>query len=94
MKEEHLDWLLYRVLAEGSFLSISELTEKTGLQPAEVERSLQRLDRVHLIERKGNEVRTLSLHEILIRYHLASTDDLPYYLENNVIRLKRREKNS
>ncbi|MDH7594058.1 MAG: hypothetical protein QHG99_06885 [Methanomicrobiales archaeon] len=91
VKDEEVDWLVYCALAGGDLLSRDELSSRTGLDSSLMEPSLDRLSKAHLVERSGGSVRILALPEIMMRYHLASSEDLPYYLEDNVIRLRKRQ---
>ena len=90
MKAEDADWLIYHLIPAGSATSADTLTGKSGLDAASVEDSLVRLERSCLVERTGNEVRMLSFGEALIRNQVKYDNDLPYTIENGVVRARKK----
>lgn len=91
MKEEDVDWLVYHQLPAGAPVDTDTLVTVCGLGTAEVEASLARLERSCLIERTGSSVRLLSFGEALIRNQVKYEKDLPFTIENGVIKEKKRE---
>ena len=91
MKEADLDWLVYHRLPEGSPVTIDELAARCGLGLPDVESSVARLERSCLVERTSGAVRMLSFGEALVRNQLKYEEDLPFVMENGVIREKKRD---
>ena len=91
MKEEDVDWLVYHQLPEGAAVTTDTLATQCGLAVPDVEASITRLERSCLIERTGCSVRMLSFGEALIRNQMKYEEDLPFTLENGVIKAKKRE---
>ncbi|MGB9176229.1 MAG: MarR family transcriptional regulator [Methanoregula sp.] len=90
MKEADADWLVYHLIPEGGSVTAGTLAAGSGLGIPEVEASLARLERSCIIERSGSSVRLLSFGEALIKNQLKYDKDLPFTLENGVIREKKR----
>jgi hypothetical protein len=91
VKEEDRDWLVYHQLPAGAEVSLETLATRCGYGIPEVELSLTRLERSCLIERNGSSVRLLSFGEALIRNQVKYEEDLPFTIENGVIKAKKRE---
>ena len=89
MKDEDMDWLVYHKLPEGAAMTLDILATHCGLDKPEVEVSLSRLECSCLVERKGNSVRLLSFGEALIRNQVKYEEDLPFTIENGVIKAKK-----
>ena len=90
MKEEDVDWLVYHRIPEGTPVTADALAEKCGLGIPDVEASVTRLERSCLVERAGSSVRQLSFGEALIKNQVKYEKDLPFTIENGVIREKKR----
>jgi hypothetical protein len=90
VKEADVDWLVYHQLPEGAPVDAGDLATQCGLGMAELEASLERLERSCLVERTGRSVRLLSFGEALIRNQMKYEEDLPFTIENGVIRAKKR----
>jgi hypothetical protein len=90
VKEADVDWLVYHLIPEGASVTADALAADSGLGIPDVDASLVRLERSCLVERTGSSVRLLSYGEAFIRNQLKYEDDLPFTLENGVIREKKR----
>ncbi|MCK9298304.1 MAG: MarR family transcriptional regulator [Methanoculleus sp.] len=91
MREEDLDWAVYRGIPETGSITVEDLVAVTGIEPGAVTASLERLERYLLIRQAGETVRLLSIQESLIECQCRHTnDDLPFVIENGVIRAKGR----
>ena len=90
MKEEDVDWLVYHRIPDGAPVTADALAAKCGLGIPEVEVSLARLERSCLVEHVGSSVRLLSFGEALIRNQVKYGEDLPFTIENGVIKEKKR----
>jgi len=91
VREEDLDWAVYRGIPKTGDVTVEDLTAATGFGPGAVTASLERLERYLLVRRSGEAVRLLSVQESLIECQCRHTKDLPFVIENGVIRAKRRE---
>jgi len=90
VKEEDVDWLVYHRIPEGASVSTETLAAGSDLGIPDVEASLARLARSCLIERSGSSVRLLSFGEALIKNQVKYEEDLPFTIENGVIKEKKR----
>lgn len=86
MKEEDADWLIYHLIVKEPATTVEGLVVLSGLGPGTVDAVLERLERYLLIERDGGKVRVLNFGESLIRCQVKYSDDLPYTIENGVIK--------
>ncbi|MFY9799661.1 MAG: MarR family transcriptional regulator [Methanoregula sp.] len=89
MKEEDADWLIYHLIVKEPSVSAENLVTASGLDPRAVDASLKRLERYLLIEYGGGKVRALSFGEALIRCQVKYSKDLPYTIENGVIKQRK-----
>jgi len=90
VKEEDVDWLVYHQLPEGAPVTKEALAAKCGLAVPDLEASLTRLERSCLVECTGGSVRLLSFGEALIHNQLKYEEDLPFTIENGVIKEKKK----
>jgi predicted transcriptional regulator len=90
VKEEDVDWLVYHQIPEGTCVTVDALAVKSGRRVPEVEATLTRLERACLVERTGNTVRLLSFGEALIKNQVKYEKDLPFTIENGVIKVKKK----
>jgi hypothetical protein len=90
VRDEDLDWEIYHALLDGKVRTAGDLAG-TGYEPALVEASLCRLERYLLIERRGDELRALSLPEAILLCQARNEVDSPLVFENGVIRVKTGE---
>ena len=86
MKEEDADWLIYHLLVKEPSISAEDLVTASGLDPSTVDASLKRLERYLLIERTEGNVRALTFGEALIRCQIKYSKDLPFIIEDGVIK--------
>jgi hypothetical protein len=90
VKEEDVDWLVYHRIPEGTPVTADALATECGLGIPEVEASVSRLERSCLVECAGGSVRLLSFGEALIRNQVKYEEDLPFTIENGVIKEKKK----
>jgi uncharacterized Zn finger protein len=69
---------------------VDRLVVSSGLDSVTTNASLERLKRYLLIERDGDTLRALNFGESLIRCQVKYSDDLPYTIENGVIRERKK----
>lgn len=86
MKEEDADWVIYHLIVKEPLISVEGLVTASGLDPLRVDASLERLERYLLIERTEGKLRVLNFGESLIRCQIKYSKDLPYTIENGVIK--------
>jgi len=91
VNEADLDWLVYHRLPEGTPVPLNELAARCGLGLPDVKSSIARLERSCLVEQSGGAVRMLTFGEALIRNQLKYEEDLPFVIENGVIKEKKRD---
>jgi len=87
MRDEDLDWEIYHALLYGKVGTARDLVA-AGYDHDLVEASLGRLERYHLIERRGEVLRALSLPESILLCHLNNEEDSPLIFDKGIIRLK------
>jgi uncharacterized Zn finger protein len=90
VKEEDADWLIYHLIVNEPAITVERLVVLSGLDPFTMNASLDRRERYLLIERDGDKLRALTFGESLIRCQVKYSDDLPYTIENGVIREKKK----
>ena len=86
MKEEDADWLIYHIIVNEPAITVERLVVLSGLDSVTMHASLKRLERYLLIERDGDKLRALNFGESLIRCQVKYSEDLPYTIENGVIK--------
>lgn len=90
MKEEDADWLIYHLIVKEPSTTVEGLVVLSGLDPRTVDASLERLESYFLIKRDGGKLRALNIGESLIRCQVKYSDDLPYTIENGVIKERKK----
>jgi len=90
VKEEDADWLIYHLIAKEPATTVEGLVILSGFDPGTVAASLERLERYLLVERSGGKLRVLNFGESLIRCQVKYSDDLPYTIENGVIKERKK----
>jgi uncharacterized Zn finger protein len=86
VKEEDADWLIYHLIVNEPSISVEGLVTASRLDPCIVDASLKRLERYLLIDRTEGKLRVLNFGEALIRCQIQYSKDLPYTIENGVIK--------
>jgi hypothetical protein len=89
VKDEDTDWLVYHRIPPAEPIAVETLQGICGLGAADFVASLDRLERSCLIERSGNKVRMLNFGEALLRNQVKYEKDLPYTIENGVIKARK-----
>ena len=90
MKEADADWLIYHLIVQEPATTVEGLVGLSGLDPGTVDAALERLERYLLIERNVGNVRVLNFGESLIRCQVKYSDDLPFTIENGVIKARKK----
>jgi hypothetical protein len=90
VKEEDADWLIYHLIVKEPAITVERLVVLSGLDPGTINASLERLERYLLIERDGKKLRALSFGEALIHCQVKYSEDLPYTIENGVIKERKK----
>ena len=90
MKEEDADWVIYHLIVKEPSISVEGLVTASGLDTCVVDGSLERLERYLLIERAEGKLRALNFGEALIRCQIKYSEDLPYTIENGVIKERKK----
>ena len=89
MSAEDTDWLVYHRIPQTGEIPERELAADCGLDDRTLADSLARLDRSCLVERGDGRVRMLSFGEALIKNQFKNDEDLPYVIENGVIKARK-----
>ena len=82
--------MIYHIIACEPGITTGSLSAASGLDAAATESSLVRLERAFLIEHTNDTLRALSFGESLIKTQVKYSDDLPFVLENGLIKEKKR----
>ncbi len=91
MREEEIDWLVFHLLDRNGVAStIRELAVSAGLTEEQVSASADRLSRAMLAEVRGDSIRALSVQEMLLASQCRFDDSTPFFIENGVVRVKRK----
>ncbi len=90
MKDEDADWLVYHRIPVNAAIEEEVLASACGIDAPTIAGSLARLERSCLIERSGNMIRMLNFGEALLRNQCKYEKDLPFIIENGVIKEKKR----
>ena len=89
MNAEDVDWLVYHRLPECGEIATDTLAENCGIDKEILAASLARLEKSCLIQRSGTNVRMLNFGEALLRNQCKYEKDLPYVIENGVIKARK-----
>jgi hypothetical protein len=90
MRDEEIDWLCYMTLSRGpGSATVDELATSTGLDTDAVSASASRLERALLARREGGRVLLVSVQESLVLCQARYGREMPYVIENGVIRARR-----
>jgi len=90
VKQEDADWLVYHQIPPSEPITVADLTARCGLEASVTEDCLVRLERYCLIERTGANVRMLTFGEALVKNQFKYEEDLPFVIENGVIKERRK----
>jgi len=90
VNEEDLDWQIYHLLADEPDQDIGALSGKTGCSSAKVAVSLDRLEKILLVERREGKYRIRSIHEMLLSCQARYDDNSSIIIENGIIRERKR----
>ena len=89
MREEEIDWNIYHIIQYEKTISPGDIEARTGFEQEIVRDSLKRMEKSCLIGFEGDNVRLLSLQEMLLKCSIKNTaakPDSPVIIENGVIR--------
>ena len=82
--------MIYHIIAREPGVTTENLAAASGFDVATTESSLARLQQAFLIERNEDKVRVLSFGESLIKNQVKYSEDLPFVIENGLIKEKKR----
>ncbi len=90
MRDEDLDWRCYLCISRRAEpASLDELAAATGETRDTVRASVDRLVHALIVSFDGERARPMSVQESLLACQLRYADDLPFVLENGVVRARR-----
>ena len=87
MREEEIDWCIYRSIADGDARTRLEIIAFTRFDPSLIDVSLDRLVKAGLLTWTGENIRVLSFQEVIFQNQIQNDEESPLYLENGVIRI-------
>ncbi|HOV67472.1 MAG TPA: MarR family transcriptional regulator [Methanoregulaceae archaeon] len=92
MRDEDLDWCCYIFLSRRAQpASPGEVAEGVGIPEEIVRASIDRLVHALLVSFDGERARVMSVQESLLACQLRYAGDLPFVLENGVVRARRAD---
>jgi hypothetical protein len=89
VKEEDFDWIIYHLIIQKPVTDAETLCAESGFDALTTSASLGRLEKNLLIELIEGKIRALNIGEALIRCQMKYTDDLPFIIENGVIKARK-----
>lgn len=89
MRDEDLDWRVYRALERCGSATLWELSEVTGADHDRLADSVKRLEKNLLLENRGEDVRLLSIDESILKCHLKYSPGPRLIMEDGVIKIKK-----
>jgi hypothetical protein len=89
VKPEDTDWLVYHRIPENRTITEEDLVSACGLDAGSVAASLARLETSCLVDRPNGNVRVLNFGEALLKNQCKYEKDLPYVIENGVIKARK-----
>ncbi|MDE4907448.1 hypothetical protein L0665_02280 [Methanogenium marinum] len=90
MRAEDRDWQIYHIIADKSEINVDEICKMSGREEHIAKESLDRLEKYHLISRKGETCSSKSIQEILITAEMKQAmKDSPIYMEDGVIKVRK-----
>ncbi len=93
MREEEIDWCVYRVIADGDTETVPGVIARTQLEPGVVKDSLRRLIRTGLIDQIQGRIRVLPFQQTLLHNQMQREGEDIICMENGVIKVKRDQEN-
>ncbi len=89
MREENIDWSVYHIIAATDAATIEEISSRSGYSIDIIESAISRLKKTNLVNQKNENVRALSIQEIILRCQIKyQRKDSPIYLEDGIIKVK------
>jgi Mn-dependent DtxR family transcriptional regulator len=89
VKEEDADWIIYHLIVQKPVTDREELCTESGFDMPTVSASIARLEKNLLIECSEDKIRALNIGEALIRCQMKYSADLPFIIENGVIKARK-----
>ncbi|KAF5060038.1 hypothetical protein DSECCO2_329760 [anaerobic digester metagenome] len=92
MRDEDLDWCCYIFLSRRAEpATLDELAARVGVSTDAARASVDRLVHALLVSFDGEHARPMAVQESLLACQLRYSDDLPFVLENGVVRARRAD---
>lgn len=89
MKEEDVDWIIYHLIIQKPVTDAETLCAESGFDALTTSASIARLEKNLLIELTEGKIRGLNIGEALIRCQMKYSNDLPFIIENGVIKARK-----
>ncbi len=87
VRDEEIDWCVYRVIADGDATILAEVISCLRCDPTVIRASVSRLIRAGLIAREGDCLSIRGFQDTLLHQQMQD-DDCPVYLDGGVIKVK------
>ena len=93
VKDEDVDWRIYRIISSGNGMTEESIICKAGLPEPEVRASIARLRSYFLVDFRDGIYDILSIPEMFFRNQVKHGKEMPFVVENGVIRVKDKDGN-
>jgi hypothetical protein len=94
VREEAIDWCIYRMIADGDAKTTLEIINCTHFESSLVESSLQRLIRAGLVMQVHGLLCVVPYHAMLMHNQIREDADGSVYLETGVIKVKKYQESA
>ncbi|GAA5262310.1 MarR family transcriptional regulator [Methanocalculus sp.] len=91
MKDEEVDWDVYHRIVCNQANTVSGIEEVCGLSSDVVLASVDRLKHYLLIKEENGLLHPLGIEEMLLSCRIRHAQDLPFTIENGVIKMKQED---
>ncbi len=91
MKDAEVDWDIYHRIVCNQANTVSGIEEVCGFSSDMVRASVDRLKHYLLIKEENGLLHPLGLEEMLLSCRIRHEQDLPFTIEDGVIRMKQEE---
>ncbi|MDD1678361.1 MAG: hypothetical protein LUO93_04150 [Methanomicrobiales archaeon] len=89
MREEEIDWCIYRIIADGDAKTRDTIGGCTRFELSVIEVSVHRLMQAGLIGRQGDTFTILPFQQTLAHGQVREGEDSPIYLEDGIVKVKK-----
>jgi hypothetical protein len=94
VREEAIDWCIYRVIADGDARTTHEVIYCTHFESSVVESSLRRLVHAGLVTQINDLICLVPFQETVMYGQVREDVKCPVYLENGMIKVKKDQEST